>query len=373
MSKKSWQGVCEKGSLPSSRFNSPSWCLQQLISVAQTTFALQGKTEKYSLCFKIPPAVREKQFSLTVVCLVNVLSFAKEAAYMCVTAEEEELALRWLMIGECLLAPQNRRSSFSGPGWTLRSLSTGPCCVTTHHLCSLAVPPSPNCSAILLPTGLKKQQTLCLRYARTTGRRPPACLSGAAVLRVGLKERQEESEQESFSPLRCWRCPSVCAHWGGLLGPLLKWRAERAPRSSTSAAHSRFMAPKGSAQDLQGWAELHEVSHVSPEMRNRTGFHFKSIFLLFSDKKQIQNNWTRKPKHERAHFWKLTFGLNCMWKVWLTTHEKSFIYLKKILLNTIARSKSQCHLSPEILKPNQGKHEAPQMNESFSEQRRKCV
>lgn len=52
------------------------------------------KQKKYTLCFKIPPAVWEKQFSLTVVCLVNVLSFAKEAAYMCVTAEEEELALR---------------------------------------------------------------------------------------------------------------------------------------------------------------------------------------------------------------------------------------------------------------------------------------
>lgn len=42
-------------------------------------------------------------------------------------------ALRWLMIGECLLAPQNHQSSFLGLGWTPRSLSTGPCCVTTYN------------------------------------------------------------------------------------------------------------------------------------------------------------------------------------------------------------------------------------------------
>lgn len=56
-------------------------------------FAEKNKNTQ-PLLYKIPPAGLEKQFSFTVVCLVNVLSFAKEAAYMCVTAEEEELALR---------------------------------------------------------------------------------------------------------------------------------------------------------------------------------------------------------------------------------------------------------------------------------------
>lgn len=137
---------------------------------------------------------------------------------MCVTAEEEELALRWLMIGECLLTPQNRRSPFSGPGWTLRSLSTGPCCVTTHHLCSLAVPPSPNCSAILLPTGLKKQQpSFCLRFARTTGRRrrPPFSSPYLSVRSCSFKgpfltEREEEWEHVLVGVFwRCWSRVSV--------------------------------------------------------------------------------------------------------------------------------------------------------------------
>lgn len=226
------------------------------------------------MIYKIPPAVWEKQFSFTVVCLVNVLSFAKEAAYMCVTAEEEELALRWLMIGECLLAPQKRRSSFSGPGWTLRSLSTGPCCVTTHHLCSLAVPPSPNCLAILLPTGLKKQQPLCLRYARTTGRRPLICLSGAAVWKVRFTEKEEESEQERVSVF--WGvgadCLSALRRSAGTCTQVT--HREGSTQHRTVAAHSLSKAPKGSAQDLQGWATLHRVSQIRHQIKNYTPFIF---------------------------------------------------------------------------------------------------
>lgn len=106
---------------------------------------------------------------------------------MCVTAEEEEeLALCSLMIGDCLLAPQNRRSSFLGPGLTLRSLSTGPCCVTTYHLCSLAVPPSPNRSAILFTdhSGKEYSNVFASVMKHHHHHRPPralfTCLPGAA-------------------------------------------------------------------------------------------------------------------------------------------------------------------------------------------------
>ncbi len=184
---------------------------------------------------------------------------------MCVTAEEEELALRWLVIGECLLAPQNRRSSFSGPGWTLRSLSAGPCCVTTHHLCSLAVPPSPNRSAILLLTDLKKQQPHCLRYASDTI--PLICLSGAAVRRVRWKERAEESEQESAAVL-CRSCLRALRRSAGTFTQVT--RREGSSQHNTAAARSLSMAPKGSAQNLQRWAEL----YISHKIRNHTYFIF---------------------------------------------------------------------------------------------------
>lgn len=165
---------------------------------------------------------------------------------MCVTAEEEELLLRWLMIGECSLAPQNRRSSFSGPGWTLRSLSTGPCCVTTHHLCSLAVPPSPNSfgytftyrsgkeAASPLPTDhrLHRPHQLCV------------CLSGAAVSKVTFKEREEEWKRgREFPSSEVFR--DVCARTGEVCWDLSSSDAQRVVHSTAVVLLlSLSMAPK---------------------------------------------------------------------------------------------------------------------------------
>lgn len=105
------------------------------------------------------------------------------------------------MIGECLLAPQTRRSSFSDPGWTLGSLSTGPSCVTTYHFCSLAAPPSPTCLA-LLPGPVWGSSSVCLRFARTSGHREPE-------LRAQREREREESERGELESSEGWRC--LCA------------------------------------------------------------------------------------------------------------------------------------------------------------------
>lgn len=173
---------------------------------------------------------------------------SKEDAYMCVTAEEEEeeeLALCSLVIGDCLLAPQNRRSSFLGPGLTLRSLSTGPCCVTTYHLCSLAVPPSPNCSAILFYRPLRKKYSDV--FASVMNRPPRAlftCLPGAAGFwgfgAVCLSVRTEKV---------CWDLYSSDAREGG-----------STQRHTVAALTDSPQHQRECAQNLQRWAKLRQVS-----------------------------------------------------------------------------------------------------------------
>lgn len=194
---------------------------------------------------------------------------SKEDAYMCVTAEEEEeeeLALCSLVIGDCLLAPQNRRSSFLGPGLTLRSLSTGPCCVTTYHLCSLAVPPSPNCSAILFYRPLRKKYSDVFASVMNAPPTTPRSLYLSA---------------RSCRVLRFWSCMSVCAHWEGLLGPLLKWRTGGGFHTAAHCccSHRLSTAPKGMRTEP---AEMGKTAPGFPETETLNKGSQSFSFLICS-------------------------------------------------------------------------------------------
>lgn len=268
--------ACEESFLPSPASTVQvdaysSWFLSLTLLVVCRENRKIKKNNNTLGCIKSRRPSGRRTFPLTVVCLVNVLSFAKEAAYMCVTAEEEELALRWLMIGECLLAPQNHRSSFSGPGWTLRSLSTGPCCVTTYQLCSLAVPSSPNCSAVLLPTGRGKKTASVLHGPPATV--VPICHSGAAVWRVRFTAGEEEWEQDRASVL--WGaeavvCLSVCLcalrRSAGSFTPVT--RREGSTQHHTVAALSLSMAPRALHRTFRGRQKFSHESRTT-QLRKR--------------------------------------------------------------------------------------------------------
>lgn len=199
------------------------FCVSKSLSSALTTWKWRQKN-------KIQSGERERgrlavlHFSFPV-CLLNIVL----DVHMCVTTEEEEpLYVDWRVPA----GPPNRRAPFFSPAWTPHSLSTRCSCVTTHRWCSLAAPQ--NCSALLLPTGLKEKAEAFSPPFRAEHPRPPLC--ACVCVRAWNREECRSSEVSARSEELHWELYSSDVRGGSPQQAGLAMAPEHNPRRLLKAA-----------------------------------------------------------------------------------------------------------------------------------------